>query len=235
MNAVREGLWSQWWRAGGVAGIVFVILFIVGIVLQADVPAHDKPASEIAAWFTDNGKQSIVADYIFGLGFVLLFLPFLVALRGLLGAAEGGAAVWSRLAFVGGVVLVVLAGAASSFWGALAYGFGVTREGDEATVRTLMYLDFHSYQGNVSLAAALFLLASSVVIWRTAALWRWLALLGLVVAVIAAITPLSLLDADPEGPVAIVGGIAVYVGWPLWLVLASVAMILKRSLPAAST
>jgi hypothetical protein len=218
-----------------VAGIVFVVLFIVGVVLQADAPTHDKPASEIAAWFTDHGKQSIVGDYMFGLGFVLFFLPFLVALRGLLHAAEGGAAVWSRLALVGGVVLVVLAGVVGSFWGSLAYGFGVTGEGDEAAVHTLMYLDFYIGQGSASLAVALFLLASSAAIWRTAALWRWLALLGLVAGVIAAIAPLSLLDADPEGPLAIMGGIAVYIGWPLWVLLASVAMIMKRSLPTAST
>ncbi|MBI4301807.1 MAG: hypothetical protein HY664_04295 [Chloroflexi bacterium] len=227
----REGFWAQWWRVAGVAGIVFVILFMVGMGLQGDAPSHEDSASEIAAWFTDNGKLYIVGDYLIGLGVVLFFLPFLVALRSLLGEAEGGAGIWSRLAFVGGVVVVTLGGALSAFQGALAYGFGVVGEGDEATVLTMLYATFYQVT-SLMLVVAFFLLASSWVIWRTAVLWRWLAGLGLVVAVLGIITPLAQLDANPEGTLSIFGFIA-FLGFPLWVLLVSIAMITKKSLPAA--
>ena len=225
-------LLAQWWRVGGVAGIIFLALFIVGIALQGDMPSHEEPTSQIREWFADNGKQYLVGDYLIGLGVVLFFLPFLSALRSLLGVAEGGPAVWSRVALIAGTIFAALGAAQGFFFGALAYGFGVVGQGDDATVRTLMYLQFYAFSSFTLIVAPL-ALASSLIIWRTGVLWRWLALLGLVVGILAIIAPLAVLDADPEGALAGIGFIGMLVAG-LWVLLVSAAMVMKRSLPAPS-
>ena len=222
---------DKWWRVGGVAGILFLVLFIGGYVIQGEGPYFDEPVDEIRDWFTDNGEQYLVGDYLIGLAFVVFFIPFLSSLRGLLAAAEGRAAVWSRVAFAGGLLVMIFGATASLFWGALAYSFGVVENGDEGTIRTLMYLDYYAWSG-VPLAFIPLTLGSSLVILRTGVLWRWLALIGLVAAVVGAIGGLgSLLDSDPEGTLSLIGGIS-FPLVSLWVLLVSINMILKREAPA---
>jgi len=232
MGISLGGLWSNWWRVGGVAGILFLIMFIVGLVVQGEPPSFDDPVDEIQDWFTDNGEQYLVGDYIITLGFILFYLPFVASLRGLLAAAEGGAAVWSRVAFAAGILVMIFGATASLFWGALAFGFGVAEEGDEGTVKTLMYLDHYAFS-QLPMIVATFLLGSSLVIWQTGVFWRWLALIGLVAAVLAVISGLGILDSDPEGVLSGLG----FIAFPLtglWLLLVSINMILKKESPATT-
>src|ERR1044071_3171065 len=99
-----EGLMRQWWRLGGVLGIGYVVMFIVGIiVIQGESPMLHDSMEEIREYFGEDGQQYLVGDYIAGLGFILFFLPFLVILRAFLGHAEGSPALLSRLALVGGL------------------------------------------------------------------------------------------------------------------------------------
>ena len=212
--------------------MLFLIMFIVGIVVQGEPPSFDEPVDEIRDWFTDNGEQYLVGDYMVGLAFMLFFLPFLASLRGLLAAAEGGPAVWSRIAFTGGLLYLILGTTASFFLEALAFSFGVVEEGDEATIRTLMYLDHVSFAA-FALTLAPLLLGSSLVILRTGVLWRWLAVLGLAVAVVGIIGGASSLDSDPEGTLSLVGGSSFALA-ALWVLLVSINMILKKEAPAAA-
>ena len=223
---------DKWWRVGGVAGILFLIMFIVGIVVRGEPPTFDDPVDEIRDWFTDNGEQYLIGDYLITLGFIFFFLPFLASLRGLLASAEGGPAVWSRVAFAGGLVFLILGAVASSFWGTLAYSFGVVEEGEEGTIKTLMYLDQVGFTG-AFMAVIPLVLGASLVTLRTGVLWRWLPLLALVVIVFVVIAGASTLTSDPDGAL---GGIG-FIGFPffgLWVLLVSVNMILKREAPAAA-
>ncbi len=223
---------DKWWRVGGVAGILFLIMFIVGISVQGESPTIDDPVGEIRAWFADNGKQYVAGDYLIGLAFALFFLPFLSSLRGLLAAAEGGAAVWSRVAFVGGLLFLIF-GAVSSFFGVtLAYGFGVVENGDEGTIKTLMYLNQVAFNTGALFIVPL-MLGASLVTLRTGVLWRWLPLLALVAIVFAAIFGANSLSSDPEGALGGIGFIAVLAA-ALWILLTSINMVLKREAPAAT-
>jgi len=220
------------WRLGGVAGIVFPILFIVAVSIQGEYPNVDAPNDEVRDWFTDHGEQFIVGDYLMGLTFMIFFPFFLVNLFGLLSGAEGGAAVWSRLALLGGVVFVVLAAALSLFAATLAFGFGVSDTADDSMIRLAMVMDHFSFF-RASLALAPLLLGSSLVILRTGVLWRWLAIAGLFVGLASLGLPIGALDSDTEGA----GGGLVLLGFALtmlWILLVSINMILKREAPAAT-
>ena len=223
---------DKWWRLGGAFGILYLVLFIAGISVQGEPPQFDKPVDEIRDWFADNGEQHLAGGYMIGLAFMLFFLPFLASLRGLLAAAEGGAAVWSRVAFAGGLLFLIMGATASVFWGALAFSFGVVEEGDKATIRTLVYLDHVSFSV-LALVLAPFLLASSLVILRTGVLWRWLVVPGLLAGVLGIIGGASNLESDPEGLVGGLGFLGILLA-ALWILLVSINMILKKELPAAT-
>jgi len=226
---------DKWWRVGGVAGILFLIMFIVGITLQGEPPTFDEPVDEIRDWFADNGEQYLVGDYLTGLAFLLFFLPFLASLRGLLAVAEGGPAVWSRVAFAGGLLFLIFGGVASFFWATLAYSFGTVGNGDDGTLKTLktlMYLDQVGFSTG-ALAVIPLMLGASLVTLRTGVLWRWLSLLGLIVAVFAGIAGASSLTSDPDGALGGIGFIG-FIGFGLWMLLVSVNMILKKEAPAAA-
>ena len=118
----------------------FLGLYFTGTDLD-----FDDPIEEIRTYFTDDSTQYLVGDHLIGLGFVLLFLPFVVILRGLLGLVEGGVNIWSSLAFTGGLLMVAIGFATSFAWGALALGAGVHPEVSDSTVRTLMYVDAYGF------------------------------------------------------------------------------------------
>jgi hypothetical protein len=231
-NDMLEIFFDKWWRVGGAAGILFLIMFIVGITLQGEPPTFDEPVDEIRDWFADNGEQYLVGDYLTGLAFLLFFLPFLASLRGLLAAAEGGPAVWSRVAFAGGLLFLIFGGVASLFWATLAYSFGTVGNGDDGTLKTLMYLDQVGFSAG-ALAVIPLMLGASLVTLRTGVLWRWLSLLGLIVAVFAGIAGASSLTSDPDGALGGIGFIG-FIGFGLWMLLVSVNMILKKEAPAAA-
>jgi hypothetical protein len=103
---------------------------------------------------------------------VLCLLPFVVGLRSVLGEAEGGAQIGSRLVLVGGVATVVVGDGATAFLDALA----LRGPGDfsDETIRLLLQLDAVAIAA-IGLPMALMAIAAGSVIWRTGVLPRWLA------------------------------------------------------------
>jgi hypothetical protein len=82
------------------------------------------------------------------------------------------------------------------FWGTLAFGdFAETASDD--TLRTLSVLDYYAVSGQ-TLAFAVFVGASSIVIARTGVLGRWLAYLGGIEVVLSLVAPLYVLSADTD-------------------------------------
>jgi hypothetical protein len=218
-------------RLGGVCGILFLVSFIVGAVVQGSYPEFDEPLDEVRDWFTDNGEQFLIGSYIIVLAFVLLFLPFLSSLRAVLARAEGGDAVWSRVAFAAGLAFVAAGVVVSSFDAVVAFHYGVVKEGelDDGTIRALQYLD---YITPIMPLLAPLVLAPSIVIARTGVLWRWLAIPGVIIAVLAVISGLQTLESEPYGGVTGIAGIA-FPLTALWILAVSISMILKREEPAA--
>jgi Na+-driven multidrug efflux pump len=168
---INDWTWTRTWRFGGVAGIIFVILAVVGfIAVPPEIPpVYDDPVAEIETFFTDNDTAYLVGDYIGAIGFVIFFLIFVVNLSGVLRSAEGTRAPWSTLALVGGVVGLAFGGVAAFFWNALA--LQAASDGNDAIVQTLMYLQFVT-DSSIPLVMALLVFGSSVVIIRTGVLWK---------------------------------------------------------------
>jgi len=216
-----DSLLRQWWRLGGVFGIAFAILFIVGIFVQGDTPMRDDSIQDIRAYFSDDGDLYLVGDYITGIAFVFFFLPYVVTLRWVLGSGEGWPPIWSWLTVVGGVSIVAL--------GALAISADNT-EIDDSSVRLLTEMNTYFFT-LFSVGMALFVGSASLGVLRAGVLWRWLAALGLLAAVLLIIGAAWTIDGDEEGALAILG----FIGAPLtllWILLSSIKMIMMKEEPA---
>ena len=214
------------WRLGGVLGIGFIVVFIIGILLQGEPPTYDDPIDEIRAFWVDDGQSYLISGYILGLAVMLLFLPFLACLRTLLGRAEAEPQIWSRVSFAGGVIVIITPFMADASWTALAFGAETL---DDTALQTLMYLDVGAWSA-FPYAIGIFVLASSLVMIQTGVLWGWLGWLGLIVAITAFITPLGILDEDPEDIFDTIGFIP-FIGFAIWLLLTSIGMLMIKTEP----
>jgi hypothetical protein len=222
----------RWWRLAGLFGLGWFVLFAVGaIVLQGEPPASDAPLAEVRQFFTDNGTQFLIGDYLAGLAFLLLFLPFVVGFRSLLGAAEGGPQIASRLVLVGGLATVLIGDTATVFQDTLALGAG-NPELQDATIRVFLYANAAAIAA-IGLPAALFTFAASVVIWTTAVLWRWLAVVGVLAGVLLAAGAAFPIAGDPTGPLWTIRFLS-FIALLVFVVAASIGMLLRAD-PVPST
>src|SRR3972149_8214546 len=101
MERPVPGLAWSWRQLGGLCGVVFVILFVIGVIVSGDLPTIDDSASEAQKWFADNGQQFLVGDFLIAIAVVIFFVPFFCRFRGLLREAEQGGALWSLIMLIG--------------------------------------------------------------------------------------------------------------------------------------
>jgi hypothetical protein len=223
---------GRWWRLAGLCGLGWFALFVVGaIILQGEPPAYDTSLAEVRRFFTDHHTHFLVGDYLAGLAFVLLFLPFVAGFRSLLGAAEGPPQIASPLVLVGGLATVLLGDTATVFQDTLALG-AANPQFLDTTVRALLYANAAAIAA-IGLPAALFTFAASVVIWTTAVLWRWLAVLGLFAGVLLAVGAAFPLAHDPTGPLWTVRFLS-FIALTVFVVSASTGMLWHAE-PVAAT
>jgi hypothetical protein len=227
-----EGVGLRWWRLAGLFGLGWFLLFAVGaVVLQGEPPASNASLAEVRQFFTDHRTRFLVGDYLADLAFLLLFLPFVVGLRSLLGTAEGSPQIASRLVLVGGLATVLVGGTATVFQDALALGAG-NPELQDTTVRAFLYANAAAIAA-IGPPAALFTLAASVVIWTTAVLWRWLAGVGVLAGVLLATGAAFPLAEDPSGPLWTIRFLS-FIALAVFVVSASIGMLLGAG-PTAPT
>lgn len=215
------------WRWAGLAGLAWFAAFIVGgVLLQGEPPAYDKPIGEVRDFFADHGQRYLAGDYIVEIGFVFFFLPLMVGLRSRLGAAERGAQIGSRLVLVGGVVTVVVGGVATAFLDAVALASGGAQLQD-STIRALLYADAVAIAA-LGVPAALTTVSAAVVIWRTGALWRWLAFLGGIAGILLVAGAAFPIAQDATGPLWTVRFVS-FIAFALFVVATSLSLALTHS------
>jgi hypothetical protein len=231
-----ERSWDNWWRAGGIFGILFVVLFFVGpFGLTGDTPTRTDSIEEIRAYFEDDGDLYRIGDYLGGLAFVLFFIPYLVILRWVLGAGEGTPPIFSWLAMFGGFAVVVIGGTASVFFGALAIAADdaeIYAQLDDSSIRLAMEMNAYAFTGFL-FTLGLFVGAASIVVLKSGVLWRWLAGLGLLAALLLIVGAAWPIEGDDEGTLAIIG----FIGAPLamlWIIISSINMIMMKEEPGSS-
>jgi hypothetical protein len=211
------------WTIAGASGILFVVLFVIGVMVSGDVPMYDEEGDEIAAWFADNGDQYLVGDFLTGLAFILFYFPFLVGLYAKLRAAEGEPSIFSRVALIGGILFPVAGLVSGISIAALALLEGeVSAEVASFAAAT----SYHAFVGANALQAIL-LGAAAIVIIRTGVLWNWLGWLAGALALAAIVASASSIENNPEGVLSVIG-IITFLGFGIWILATSVALLRTR-------
>ena len=86
----RNRIWPYWWRFGGLDGIIWAVLFIIGaFVLQGDSPSRTDSIESIRQYWIDDGTRYLVGDFLISVAFMIFFTPYLIALRWFVGRGEG--------------------------------------------------------------------------------------------------------------------------------------------------
>ena len=180
-----QTVWLERWAPVG--GIAFVVLMVVGSMLISDVPAPDASAREIAGYLADGGNhtRNIIGAYLWVLG-AGAFLWFLVRLRNDIRRAEGGTGSLSTLAFGAGVAFAAVWTVSAAGFAAVPYAIELRDApiSDPDLVRVLPALGRLLLLHGGGFTGLLVLLATSVAIFKTGFLPRWLAWIGIVAATV---------------------------------------------------
>jgi hypothetical protein len=208
-------------RWAPLSGIIFVILMVVGTMFVADVPDPDAPQQQLATYLADSGNhmRNIMGAYIWVVG-ALAFLWFVTRLRAVLRGAEGGTGTLSNLVFGAGVAFAAVWMVSAAAFAAVAYAVelrGATVS-DPDFVKVLPQMAWMILLLGAGFAGLLLVLTTSILSLRTGVLPRWLAWLGIVVA-IALLFDVIYVSIGP---------------FLLWVLLASIVLLLRREEPATA-
>jgi hypothetical protein len=215
-SVVRRSGLARW---GGVAAIAYVVLFIVGAILEfGGQPDLDAPPREVIDYFSDGGNRDKIAlGWIIIVIAVFFFLWFVAALRQtLLRLDDEG--ILTTVATVGGTVYaaVTLAGASLSA--------GIKTMSDD-TFQHRVYPELihasddagyvmHS-AGGAGMGALM--IAASLVAARAGLVPRWASWVGIVAGILAVFSIFFL-------PQILIG---------LWLIAAGLVLLRAAARPAA--
>ena len=174
-------------RWAPLSGIIFVVLMFVGTFFVADVPDPDAAQQQLATYLADssNHTRNLVGAYIWVVG-ALAFLWFVTGLRSVLRRAEAGAGTLSNLVFGAGVIYSALMMASAVAFAAVAYAVGLrgATVSDPDFVRVLPQMAWMILLLGAGFAGLLLVLTASILSLQTGVLPRWLAWLGVVVAIV---------------------------------------------------
>ena len=201
-------------RWAAYAGVLAVVLWIVGIIVQesGSTPADGASDAEYLAHIQDDTNSILTGGWIFMLG-CLAFLVFGIVLRDRLAAAEGGSRLFTNIAFVGALAVGV--------FGLLVSGpeIAAAISSDDISASTAGAL---SHLGDAffvaaELSAILLMLGTGMVALRTGLLPKWFAWFGFLLAIVLVIGP--------------IGWAGLIFGLPLW-VLGTTFFLVRREAPA---
>ena len=212
-SVIRDRRWAQW---APVSGILFVVLFVVGVMLL-NLPDSDDPLTKFKSFYDDSGNrtQLIIAGYLLALSAVFFFW-FLASLRATLIAVEGMPGRLTSISFGSGLVFVAMLLAATGCFIFIAgeISFGDVDNINPELMRVLPDLGFPMLLIGGMFSAIAMIDAASVLIVRTGVLPKWIGWFGFVAAV-------GLLFAGFFLPVILL---------LLWVLFVSVALLRRRGL-----
>lgn len=208
--------------AGGSAGIIGWVVYLIAFVLAPTPPTLEASAPEIVKYSTEHHSATLIAAFLFATT-APLFTVWTGALAARLRDAEGEGA-WLYLVFLGGsIVALAVLTSVSFIWMALS-GRGWTA--GEGIAQTLSDIANYGYIFT-GFGSVVFVGAAALVMMHTGEVARVMGQLGLLVA---AIQVIYLFTAFFTGGLMVGGGPVTIAGFSLlglWLLGVSVMMIVR--------
>lgn len=200
-----------WEPLAALAGVVAVILWVVGAVMQDSSNLPQETAEEMLIWFQAETGTLLASSYLWMLGSVF-FLIFLGALRLRLLAREGPPAFFTAITFAAGTATAILT---MLMPGGILAGAISENELTPDAALTLTFVEL-AFFGGAELSAALMLAAAAVVILRYRALPRWIGWVGLLFALLMLIPP--------------IGWVGLLWGLPLWTLVVAITLWIRPAI-----
>jgi hypothetical protein len=166
-------------RWGGLAGLAFVVLALLGRFLPGNPPTVDESDSAITAWFTDNRGMILTSALMWAAaaGLVIWFASaFAEAMRERDERSDVHLALLAGSVLVGGAIFVN-----ATLTAATAFGI----DGRDAGLTMMMYEATQVMTTMIGFAAALPLAAAGIGVLRTRLMPNWLGYLALLAAVVS--------------------------------------------------
>ena len=211
---------QAWERFAPLAGVLAVILWVVGIIVleSGDNPADEATGQVLAAHYDENSGSILAGSFVFMLG-AAVFVWFLGTLRARILWSEGGVGRLAAITFGAGIVTAVMAiGLAAPEAAAALSADQLDRAIEPGAADALAALGDGFFIGGEAAVVVLFL-AAGLASLRFRALPAWLGWVSIVFA-IAALLPWI--------------GWAVFIwGLPLWVLAASIWMLVRPGDPEA--
>lgn len=203
-------MWDKLGRAVLLLGVLFVALFVAGIILTGSTPGSDAPGKTVISFYQDNKSKEVAGNGILGLG-GLFFLFFAGAVWGRLRRSEE-AHVLAVVGFAGAVMVAVGASILTGL------GFALTDVPDKLDPSAAQALNILGTDLFFTLVVggAAFSIATGLAIVRSRTLWPWFGWVGVVIGV-----PLAT-------PLAVVAGIV----FLLWVLVLSILLFMRSEKPA---
>ncbi|MGH3145821.1 MAG: hypothetical protein ACRDTR_08470 [Rubrobacter sp.] len=173
-------------RLGGICGLLFVLLMVPAYAVgYPDAPVSSSNAREALVYFGASPGNFVLFNGVFAVFSTFFFLWFLGALHGVLRRAEGEGGGLSSAALAGGTAFIVLscAGYATELLApATLVRFDNYVPEAQGIFESLVLSSwlYHFCQ----VGAAVMVSATSLVVLTTGIMPRWLALVGLVAALL---------------------------------------------------
>lgn len=208
-------------RWGGIAAIVFAVLFVVGFLLVSDTPEGDESNAKWLQYYadSDNRRMIVIGAIVLAVA-AIAFLVFLGVLRERLRTGAPGGDWVGTTAFASGLFFVAMLAVAALGTASVSAGveFGDNPLPRDANImRTFESLGVGALVLFGAVAAGLLIITASVAGGRSAWLPRWLIVSGYV-----------------AGVIVIVGGLffiplALFV---LWMIIVGIVMLRSPASPA---
>jgi hypothetical protein len=173
-------------RLGGVCGLLFVLLMVPAYVVgYPDAPTPTSGAEDVVGYFGASPDAFVLANGVLAVFSTFFFLWFLGALHVVLRRAEGEDVGLSSAALAGGTLFIALS--CAGYAAEIIYPAAMLRfenfAPDAEPAFTSLALSAWLYHF-CQVGASVMIAATSLVALGTGVLPRWLALAGLVVALL---------------------------------------------------
>lgn len=206
-------------RYGALAGIVFVVLNIIGSTMMGTPPASDDSDAEILEWFVDKDSGIKTGTFLGALSIIFMFW-FLGTLWRHMRKAEGGntrVAIVSAAGLIGSGALWMTAGAIQS-------AVAMRIDTDGAGGAPFMYVLSGVIMSAAGAFVATHLVATNLLALRTKWLPSWHAGIGLLAGAGFLVSSAGTMT-DSSGIMMI--GMISFLVWSLWIILTAVQMYRK--------
>ncbi|HYU61887.1 MAG TPA: hypothetical protein VEK39_14105 [Solirubrobacterales bacterium] len=217
-------------RIGGAAGIVAMVLLVVGFLLPGAPPKADDSLQEITSYLVDKRSSLLAGSFVIGLG-MGAFLVWLSALRGLLEAGDRDG-ILPRVAFAAGVVAAVLNTAGAAVTAGIV--FEAAGLGDAILNRALFdtSIDLFTITG---FPIAVLFASAALSASATGALPRWAVPTGLVVALLQLVSVVGIFASSGFFATGGAFGFIAFVPAVAWVIAVGVVMLRGAGETRAST